>query len=840
MNSLLTRMVCILGLGLTTTASAATLNVPGTHPTIGAAIEAAADGDTVVVGPGTYAEILRLTSFNKQVTVRSSNGAGSTTITGNGVSAPLYILNNSADNADKNVTFEGFTFANGRGEPNTSPVTIDDAKPSFVDCVFENNSAPVKGGAVLIFGPRANVTFDNCIFRNNNTGGFGGAVLVNGEGCQAHFTNCEFENNSNRSGGNFNSGGALQFTDASGSVVQSTFRGNSSTYSGGAVMIFQPFTSPPQSVDIIGCVFEDNFCQPNPSQPDNPAPTEGGAVHIEDNVDVTITECYFENNTAESSGGVNSYRGDITIRKSVFENCRAVGSNLLGFAGAIGVRSFDAQAPDYPTAVAVIEDTMIRNCVAPVGGGIFISGDSFWGLDSGHRGSATLTDVVIENCRATKANNSYGNGGGIFLDLANFVGTRVYVINNVAEGVGGGFVSIQNTALTLNDSYVVGNSADITDAAFHVPDGPAPVLNNTQVAYNDTSSGADLAVLAGIPSVSVNGKAHLVYLVLPTSGTPSIVPSIGGLPKAGGISAGSTVDNGITQDTTYTLDSQYPDQFAEVKFSDNAPPLPNFPGEPVVGDFDGDGEDGCGVYYAPLGDWKIERSSEGLFLTQFGFDGTLPVVGDFDGDGKDDFGAYFAPGGNWFFFQSTEGFWETQFGFDGTLPVVGDFDGDGEDDFGAYFAPGGNWFFFQSTKGFWETQFGFDGTLPVVGDFDGDGKDDFGCYFAPGGNWFFFQSTEGFRQTQFGFDGTLPVVGDFDGDGKDDFGCYFPPTGDWYFFQSTEGFQHTQFGFDGTLPVVGDFDSDGKDDFGAYYPGSGEWYLFKSTQGFAQLPPIGQ
>ena len=37
-------------------APAATLPVPTAYPTIGAAVSAAADGDTVLVAPGTYAE----------------------------------------------------------------------------------------------------------------------------------------------------------------------------------------------------------------------------------------------------------------------------------------------------------------------------------------------------------------------------------------------------------------------------------------------------------------------------------------------------------------------------------------------------------------------------------------------------------------------------------------------------------------------------------------------------------------------------------------------------------------------------------------------------------------
>ena len=46
------------------TGSAAVINVPGDYPTIQLAIDAAMGGDTVMVGPGTYIENIRLVQQN--------------------------------------------------------------------------------------------------------------------------------------------------------------------------------------------------------------------------------------------------------------------------------------------------------------------------------------------------------------------------------------------------------------------------------------------------------------------------------------------------------------------------------------------------------------------------------------------------------------------------------------------------------------------------------------------------------------------------------------------------------------------------------------------------------
>ena len=255
---------------------------------------------------------------------------------------------------------------------------------------------------------------------------------------------------------------------------------------------------------------------------------------------------------------------------------------------------------------------------------------------------------------------------------------------------------------------------------------------------------------------------------------------------------------------------------------------------PVTGDFDGDGQAGCGVYYPPTGAWALQQTTDGLREEHFGYEGTLPVTGDFDGDGKVDVGCYYPPNGGWYLFKSRDGFLSTHFGYGDTVPVVADFDGDGKDDFGCYYPPSGAWDVMKSREGYWHMNFGYGGTYPVTADFDGDGKDDYGCYFPPDGSWYVMKSREGFWHTKFGYGGTLPVTADFDGDGKADFGCYFPPDGSWYVMKSRAGFWHTKFGFGETLPVTDDFDGDGKDDFGCYHPASAMWYLMASREGFSR------
>ena len=60
---------------------AATVHVPGDHPTIQAGIDAAAEGDTVLVAPGTYYENL---SLETNILLKSEDGPLDTIIDGGG------------------------------------------------------------------------------------------------------------------------------------------------------------------------------------------------------------------------------------------------------------------------------------------------------------------------------------------------------------------------------------------------------------------------------------------------------------------------------------------------------------------------------------------------------------------------------------------------------------------------------------------------------------------------------------------------------------------------------------------------------------------------------------
>jgi beta propeller repeat protein/parallel beta-helix repeat protein len=135
-------------------ASAATLNVPRDYPRIQAAIDAASDGDTVVVAPGVYYETINFAG--KDIVVTSSDP--------NDPKVVGYSIIN-ADGDGSVVTFEngetpaaqliGFTITGGFGTLDSSlgstykefwggGIYCKNASPTITRCVIANNQSPVE------------------------------------------------------------------------------------------------------------------------------------------------------------------------------------------------------------------------------------------------------------------------------------------------------------------------------------------------------------------------------------------------------------------------------------------------------------------------------------------------------------------------------------------------------------------------------------------------------------------------------------------------------------------------------------------------------------------------
>jgi hypothetical protein len=189
---------------------ASTINVPADQPTIQSAINAASNGDTVVVAPGTYTENINF--LGKAITVESSKGAKVTTINGGGVSS---VVTFSSHETLASV-LKGFTLTNGSAtitaDYQGGGIAIDVASPTIEDNIIEDNLAEDAGGGIGI-NSGSPLIQGNTIRNNGQTiadfGVGGGGISVSGKGSAQIIGNLIQNNSWNSSGAGFGGGISL-------------------------------------------------------------------------------------------------------------------------------------------------------------------------------------------------------------------------------------------------------------------------------------------------------------------------------------------------------------------------------------------------------------------------------------------------------------------------------------------------------------------------------------------------------------------------------------------------------------------------------------------------------
>ncbi len=271
------------------------LRVPADYQTIQAAIDAAVDGDTVLVAEGTYTgEGNRDIDFlGKAITVRSENGPESCIIDCNGTGTEPHRGFNFHSGEDANSIIDGFTVTNGfapkeyqgqwqPGLPGLEPLQIAfggaiycrNSSPTIRNCHLYNNTAEL-GGAVFCRG--ANSVISNCTIRENlayrEGGGFGlqggttklvncgiiaNRATFNGGGISCfggypEIMNCTITVNSTdrfRFGGGICIGGPGECV-----ITNSILWGNRAAYLGSEIALFWGYSKPIVSIsysDIRG------------------------------------------------------------------------------------------------------------------------------------------------------------------------------------------------------------------------------------------------------------------------------------------------------------------------------------------------------------------------------------------------------------------------------------------------------------------------------------------------------------------------------------------------------------------------------------------------------------
>ena len=151
------------------------IHIPGEYTTIQEGIDAAVDGDAVLVAPGTYYE--NIDFRGKSITVMSEAGPDDTIIDGGRVTSVVTFWNGE----DTNSVLHGFTITNGLVRdpfPFGGGISIRDASPTISYCIISKNGSEQVGGGIYVEGNQARPVIENNYISNNIAVIRGGGIAV--------------------------------------------------------------------------------------------------------------------------------------------------------------------------------------------------------------------------------------------------------------------------------------------------------------------------------------------------------------------------------------------------------------------------------------------------------------------------------------------------------------------------------------------------------------------------------------------------------------------------------------------------------------------------------------
>jgi hypothetical protein len=218
---------------LSAIAPGAVLQVPGGYPSIQAAMDAAQQGDTVLVAQGTYHE--RIDFKGKEITVVSSHGAASTVIDGGQAGSVVTFSSLEGPGA----VLQGFTITNGTGIflgnfYYGGGIYIKLSSPSILDNLITDNHCGKGGGitcdegAPLIRGNRI----------HHNTAVYAAGLQVEFDSNPLVDANLIDHNEAS------DSGGGIECYKARGTFINNVLAFNTADYYGGGISISKASQSP--------------------------------------------------------------------------------------------------------------------------------------------------------------------------------------------------------------------------------------------------------------------------------------------------------------------------------------------------------------------------------------------------------------------------------------------------------------------------------------------------------------------------------------------------------------------------------------------------------------------
>jgi len=423
----------------------------GDFNNIQAAIDAAVNGDVVVLQAGTYTGSGNrdIDFLGKAITVRGETGdANDCVIDCQGTEAEPHRGFKFVSGEDGNSVLEAITITNGYGPEEDiygggnlrsvgGAVYCRNSRYTINNCILRDNSADNGGG---IYNIRSSPTISNCTINGNSA--YWGGGISNGFISNPIINHCVIINNSafySGAGTPPSSGGGIFNKDRSSPIISNcTVSNNSARDRGGGIGNY--YNSSPS---ISNCTLSNNS-----------AIDYGGGIYNYSSSNPSINNCAINNNSANAGGGISNYDSDPSIERCTISN------NSASYGGGI---HNDRSGP------------RINWCI--------ISGNSAEG-EGGGVANLFYSRAFIKEC--TINGNSANSGGGVYNSLG-FQQLEIrgsVIVDNSAVNNGGGIYS-NDVEVLLTNCTIANNSAGWGGGLYN--NGSVPVIFGSIVWWNQPS-----------------------------------------------------------------------------------------------------------------------------------------------------------------------------------------------------------------------------------------------------------------------------------------------------------------------------------------------------------------
>lgn len=169
------------------------------YATIQDAVDAAINGDTVVIGEGVYIGTGNrdIAIAGKAVTIRSTDPNDPNCVANTIIDCQASETENHrgfyfSNGLGSNIVVAGLTIKNGYAD-NGGGMYLTDSNCTVVNCNFTNNQASGDGGAIVNFSSK--VLVESCSFKNNTANSGGGVFFYSNSSNKSVLRNCVFKGN---------------------------------------------------------------------------------------------------------------------------------------------------------------------------------------------------------------------------------------------------------------------------------------------------------------------------------------------------------------------------------------------------------------------------------------------------------------------------------------------------------------------------------------------------------------------------------------------------------------------------------------------------------------------